>query len=140
MTQAKEAIVLVNLGTPDAPEAEAIRRYLKQFLSDPRVVDLPRWLWLPILNLIILKTRPKNLVEKYELIWGTHDGPIRNITRALAARLQQRLPTTKVVSAMTYGAPSMAATPATKSSRCGDSWQATHSLASTAPRPAASRA
>ena len=64
---AKTAFVLINLGTPDEPDAESIRRYLRQFLSDPRVVDLPRWLWLPILNLFVLRTRPARLVEKYQL-------------------------------------------------------------------------
>ena len=102
------AVILVNLGTPDKPDADAIRRYLKQFLSDERVVDLPRWLWLPILNLIILRTRPPRLVEKYELIWGTHDGPIRSITEALTKRVQAELPDLKIVTAMTYGNPSMA--------------------------------
>lgn len=101
------AVVLVNLGTPDAPDEDSIRRYLKQFLSDPRVVDWPRWLWLPILNRIILNTRPPKLVEKYEMIWGTHDGPIRNITKALASRLQQLIPETPVHVAMTYGRPSI---------------------------------
>ncbi len=105
--QSNTAIVLVNLGTPDEPTADAIRRYLKQFLSDPRVVDLPRWLWLPILNGIILRTRPPKLVENYSLVWGTYDGPIRTITAALAKRLQSLLPEQKVVSAMTYGEPSL---------------------------------
>ena len=61
----KRAILIINLGTPSDPSEESIRSYLKQFLSDPRVVDLPRWLWLPILNLIILRVRPRKLVEKY---------------------------------------------------------------------------
>lgn len=104
----KRAVVLVNLGTPDQPDADSIRRYLKQFLSDERVVDLPRWLWLPILNLIILRTRPPKLVENYELVWGTHEGPIRNITEALSRRVQADLSDITVVSAMTYGNPSMA--------------------------------
>lgn len=108
MQQKKSAILLVNLGTPDRPDEEAIRRYLKQFLSDPRVVKLPRWFWLSILNLIILPTRPAKLVEKYQLIWGTKDGPIRNITQALARRLQTLLPDKKVICAMTYGKPSIA--------------------------------
>ena len=108
MAASDTAILLVNLGTPDQPDAESIRRYLKQFLSDPRVVDFPRWLWLPILNGIILKTRPPKLTEKYGMIWGRHDAPIRNITLALARRLQQKLPQTRVIAAMTYGSPSMA--------------------------------
>ncbi len=110
MDQTRTAIVLVNLGTPDSPTENDIRRYLKQFLSDPRVVSLPRWLWLPILNFIILRTRPARLVEKYKMVWGRHDGPIRNITRALGRRLQSRLNTAKIYSAMTYGSPSIGKT------------------------------
>ncbi|MBT4492893.1 MAG: ferrochelatase [Gammaproteobacteria bacterium] len=104
------AIVLVNLGTPDGPDEDSIRRYLKQFLSDPRVVDWPRWLWLPILNQIILRTRPAKLVEKYKMIWGTKDGPIRNITHALTNRLQHLMPDVPVHFAMTYGRPSVSET------------------------------
>lgn len=109
MTADKSAVVLVNLGTPDEPTAPAIQRYLKEFLSDPRVVDLPRWLWLPILNLIILRVRPPKLVEKYAMIWGRFDGPIRSITAALASRLATRLNRSNCVveSAMTYGQPSV---------------------------------
>lgn len=105
--QEKTAVVLVNLGTPDRPAADAIRRYLKEFLSDERVVDFPRWLWLPILNFIILRTRPPKLVEKYALVWGRFDGPIRNISNALAHRIRQELPALQVEVAMTYGAPSL---------------------------------
>lgn len=103
----RRTILLVNLGTPDRPDADAIRSYLQEFLSDPRVVDLPRWLWLPILNLFILRTRPAKLVEKYKLIWGTNDGPIRNITSALAGRVQHLMPDVPVYAAMTYGKPSV---------------------------------
>ena len=107
MNKKNPAVILVNLGTPDRPDEDSIRRYLKQFLSDPRVVDLPRWLWLPILSQIILRFRPPKLVEKYEMIWGTHDGPIRSITQALANRLQSLMPETPVHVAMTYGRPSI---------------------------------
>ncbi|MBL6690216.1 MAG: ferrochelatase [Pseudomonadales bacterium] len=100
--------MLINLGTPDQPDEDSIRRYLKQFLSDPRVVDFPRWFWLPILNGIILRTRPPKLVHNYELIWGRHDGPIRTVTSALKRRIQARLSGVQVVSAMTYGKPSVA--------------------------------
>ena len=103
----KQAILIVNLGTPDDPSEESIRSYLKQFLSDPRVVDLPRWLWLPILNLIILRVRPRKLVEKYQLIWGSQDGPIRNVTQALAKRVQELIENVPVHAAMTYGQPSV---------------------------------
>ena len=63
-TIAKTAILLINLGTPEAPTAPAVRRYLKQFLSDPRVVEIPRALWWPVLNGIILNTRPKHSAQK----------------------------------------------------------------------------
>ncbi len=101
----------MNLGTPDTPDEQGIRRYLKQFLSDPRVVDLPRWFWLPILYLIVLRVRPPKLIEKYQLVWGRYDGPIRNITFALALRTQRQLEQeftgVPVLSAMTYGNPSV---------------------------------
>ena len=103
----RRAILLVNLGTPDDPSEESIRSYLKEFLSDPRVVDLPRWLWLPILNLIILRVRPAKLVAKYQLIWGALDGPIRNVTKALRDRVQELLLDVPVQIAMTYGKPSI---------------------------------
>ena len=102
------ALIVVNLGTPDAPDEESIRRFLKQFLSDPRVVDFPRWLWLPILNRIILKNRPKRLVEDYSFIWGGRAGPILEITLSLTKKLQSILPPEiKVITAMTYGNPSI---------------------------------
>ena len=102
------ALIVVNLGTPDAPDEESIRRFLKQFLSDPRVVDFPRWLWLPILNRIILKNRPKRLVEDYSFIWGGRAGPILEITLSLTKKLQRMLPPEiKVITAMTYGSPSI---------------------------------
>ena len=102
------ALIVVNLGTPDAPDEESIRRFLKQFLSDPRVVDFPRWLWLPILNRIILKNRPKRLVEDYSFIWGGRAGPILEITLSLTKKLQRILPPEiEVITAMTYGNPSI---------------------------------
>ena len=64
----KTAIILANLGTPDEPTAPAIKRYLAEFLSDPRVVNLPRSIWLPILHGVILKTRPKKLTHNYSMI------------------------------------------------------------------------
>ncbi len=109
----KLAVILLNLGTPDEPTPRAIRRYLSEFLSDPRVVDIPRLVWLPILYFFILTLRPRKLVHKYQLIWGTHDGPIRNITRALARRSQQLISRNHfdtditVTQAMTYGEPSI---------------------------------
>ena len=110
--RSKLGVILVNLGTPDEPSAPAIRRYLDEFLSDPRVVDIPRLLWLPILKLIILNVRPKKLVHNYDMIWGKHDGPIRNITRALARRVDKLLTKRhgediRCNVAMTYGQPSI---------------------------------
>ena len=69
--QQKVGVLLVNVGTPNIPSVEAIRDYLKEFLSDPLVVNLPRWLWLCILNLIILKKRPPALVPLYKKIFLT---------------------------------------------------------------------
>ncbi len=105
----KTGVLLINLGTPDEPTAPAIRRYLKEFLSDPRVVTIPRIVWLPILYLFILTFRPKKLVHNYELVWGKYDGPIRNITRALARRVNQNMNRNDLVvrEAMTYGNPSV---------------------------------
>ena len=109
----KTAIILANLGTPDEPTAPAIKRYLAEFLSDPRVVNLPRSIWLPILHGVILKTRPKKLTHNYSMIWGTHDGPIRNITAALTRRVakyfKRKYPERDLnfYTAMTYGNPAI---------------------------------
>lgn len=109
-------IILVNLGTPDAPTAPAIRRYLAEFLSDPRVVNLPRAIWLPVLYGFVLPFRPSKLVEKYRSIWGREQGPIREITEALTEKVQSRIggehlaADTVVRYAMTYGKPSLADT------------------------------
>ncbi len=106
-------IVLLNLGTPDEPTPGSIRRYLSEFLSDPRVVDLPRFIWLPILHLIILNVRPKKIVSKYLLIWGRKESPLRAIMNALASRTEatviNNLHSGSIVvrAAMTYGRPSI---------------------------------
>ena len=110
----KRGLLLVNLGTPDAPTEDAIRRYLKEFLSDPKVVTLPRWLWLPILNGIILRTRPSRLVDRYRGIWTAAssdggDSPIRYYGEQLASKVESTLQplNVQVVSAMTYGKPTI---------------------------------
>ena len=69
-------ILLVNLGTPDAPTADAVRRYLAQFLSDPRVVEIPRLLWKPILHGIILRVRPAKSARKYATVWTPEGSPL----------------------------------------------------------------
>ena len=84
----KTAILLVNLGTPDAPTAPAVKRYLAEFLGDRRVVDLPRLLWLPILHGIILNTRPAKSAEKYEKVWTAEGSPLKLHTERQAKLLK----------------------------------------------------
>lgn len=110
MAKSPTAILLLNLGTPDAPTAAAIRRYLREFLSDTRVVDLPRALWLPILYGAILPLRPRAIAPRYAEIWGQEDAPIREIGRRQQQKLQQALQAAAidvatVELAMTYGNP-----------------------------------
>ena len=73
----RTGVLLINLGTPDEPTAPALRRYLKQFLSDPRVVEIPSIVWWPILNGIILNVRPKKSAVKYASIWMDEGSPLR---------------------------------------------------------------
>ncbi len=106
------AIVLVNLGTPAAPTPRAVRRYLAQFLSDPRVVEIPRWLWRIILHGIILRTRPARSAALYAKIWTPQGSPLLAGTAALAARLQDVLKARRpgpliVRHAMRYGEPAI---------------------------------
>ncbi|MDF1562757.1 MAG: ferrochelatase [Deltaproteobacteria bacterium] len=102
-------LLLVNLGTPEAPTIPAVRRYLREFLSDPRVIDLPalgRWL---LLNLIILPFRPKQSAHAYQQIWTERGSPLLLHGRSLESMVQERLGEGwKVVLAMRYGAPSLA--------------------------------
>jgi protoporphyrin/coproporphyrin ferrochelatase len=102
-------VLLLNLGTPDAPTPAAIRPYLREFLSDRRVVDLPRWLWLPILHGVILPLRPRKLAPLYACIWRDDGSPLLAITRMLAAALSGELAPMPVVAAMRYGRPGIAA-------------------------------
>lgn len=104
------AVLLVNLGTPDAPTAPAVRRYLAEFLHDHRVVALSRWLWCPILHFIILPLRGPKVAKKYAQIWMEGGSPLAVHTRDLAAAMQDRLPGLRVAWAMRYGHPSMAGT------------------------------
>ncbi|MCE5180846.1 MAG: ferrochelatase [Betaproteobacteria bacterium] len=87
-TAAKTGILLINLGTPDEPTAAAVKTYLREFLSDPRVVEIPRALWWLILNGIILNTRPRKSAEKYALIWTTEGSPLLVHTQRQAKLLQ----------------------------------------------------
>jgi ferrochelatase len=109
---AGSAVVLVNLGTPDAPTRSAVRRYLKQFLSDPRVVEIPRLVWWFILNLIILPFRSGQSAKKYAMIWTREGSPLKVHTQKQAALLRGALAErghdgVSVVMAMRYGSPSL---------------------------------
>ena len=100
------AVLLVNLGTPDAPEAGAVRRYLAQFLSDPRVIEIPAVAWKPILHGIILRTRPKKSAHAYSQVWTEEGSPLAAITARQARSLQDRLSEVVLVDwAMRYGNP-----------------------------------
>jgi len=110
-------LLLVNLGTPDAPDAASTRRFLGQFLSDPRVVELPRLLWLPLLHGVILNTRPRRSARSYAKIWNreTGEGPLKKITRLQAEKLRQAAQAGELGAGeivvdygMRYGAPSLA--------------------------------
>jgi protoporphyrin/coproporphyrin ferrochelatase len=105
------AVLLVNLGTPEAPTARAVRRYLAEFLHDYRVVQLSRWLWCPLLHFVILPLRGPRVAEKYASIWfdGPDGGsPLAVHTRRLAQSMQHELPGVRVAHAMRYGEPAMA--------------------------------
>src|SRR5690606_18638327 len=104
-----DAVLLVNLGTPGAPTAEAVSRYLDEFLSDPRVVSLPRWLWLPLLRWVVLPRRATKVAPKYDSVWLTGGSPLEVHTRALADAVAQRMPGVPVRHAMRYGQPALAA-------------------------------
>ncbi|MGH6627648.1 MAG: ferrochelatase [Burkholderiaceae bacterium] len=108
----KTGILLCNLGTPDAPTAAALRRYLAQFLSDPRVVEIPRALWKPILHGIILRLRPKKSAAKYASIWSPEGSPLKVWTEKQATLLRgwlgERGHRVTVRYAMRYGNPSIA--------------------------------
>ena len=89
----KVGVLLLNLGTPDATDYWSMRRYLKEFLSDRRVIEVSRWLWWPLLNLVILTTRPGRKGKDYASIWNNerNEGPLKTITRAQAEGLAVRL-------------------------------------------------
>lgn len=105
-------VLLANLGTPDAPDTPALRRYLREFLWDPRVVELPRWSWWLILNLFILTTRPKQSAELYKKVWTPEGSPLLILSRRQAAALEETLKRevgtpVHVALGMRYGNPSI---------------------------------
>ncbi|GLQ99504.1 ferrochelatase [Dyella mobilis] len=111
---AQAGVLLVNLGTPDAPTAPALRRYLGEFLADPRVIEYPRWLWRLILHGVILRIRPARSARAYAHIWTAEGSPLRVGSEKLATALQTELrrhPSgpVRVALAMRYGAPSVRA-------------------------------
>ena len=105
----KIGVLLINLGTPDAPEARAVRRYLAEFLSDPRVIEIHPLAWKPILHGIILRTRPRRSAQAYNQIWTNEGSPLRAIAHRQAAALRKRLPDISVHYAMRYGNPGISA-------------------------------
>ncbi len=108
-------VLLANVGTPAAPTAKALRRYLRQFLSDTRIAEAPRWKWLPILYLFVLTTRPQRVAKLYQKIWTDEGSPLLAIgnrqVEGIAARLRQRRrdgePPFHVALGMRYGEPSI---------------------------------
>jgi len=109
VTGRQPGVLLVNLGTPDAPTPAAVRRYLAEFLSDPRVVEIPSLVWQPILRGVILNTRPKKSAHAYAQVWTEQGSPLAAITKAQAEALQARLGgAARVRWAMRYGNPSIA--------------------------------
>ena len=108
--QAKTAVIYCNLGTPQAPTASALRQYLAEFLSDPRVVEIPRFLWLLILHGIILRVRPAKSAHKYASIWTPDGSPLKVWTDLQSQALQQQFDPEKIQVryAMRYGSPSIA--------------------------------
>ncbi|MGN7997427.1 ferrochelatase [Sphingomonas sp. 22176] len=105
---ARVGVLLVNLGTPDAPDPGAVKRYLGEFLSDRRVVEIPPLLWQPILRGIILRTRPKKSAHAYSQVWREDGSPLAAITKAQARGLEGAFgPGVTVLHAMRYGKPSV---------------------------------
>jgi ferrochelatase len=109
----KNGVLLLNLGSPDSPEVADVRRYLAEFLSDPRIVERPKMLWWPILHGIILRTRPKRSAAAFRKIWTEDGSPLIAISRRQQAALQQELDRRapgqfRVELAMRYGNPSIA--------------------------------
>ena len=109
-TMGANHVILVNLGTPAAPTEEAVRAFLREFLLDPLVVDYPRWFWKPILERLVLRSRPGRVAERYRTLWTDGGSPLEVGTRKMVESLQARLGSDHVVSfAYRYGSPSITA-------------------------------
>lgn len=113
-TRGKVGVLLLNLGTPDAPTASAVRRYLAEFLSDPRVVEIPKLLWMLILHGIVLRVRPAKSAALYQKVWTAAGSPLMDISLRQTAKLADKLTAdgheVSVHLAMRYGNPSVAST------------------------------
>ena len=114
-TEARIGVLLINLGTPEAPTPAAVRAYLKEFLSDPRVVEIPRVVWWPVLHLFVLATRPKASAERYAQVWMSEGSPLKvhaerqaKLLRGYVGERARQLPLV-VDYAMRYGSPSIPA-------------------------------
>lgn len=105
------SILLINLGSPDAPEAPEVKRYLKEFLSDPRIIELSPWVWKPILHGIILNTRPAKSAAKYKTVWTDRGSPLifhtQDLAEALSLKFASKATNVRVDFAMRYGNPSV---------------------------------
>lgn len=109
--QAKTAVLLLNTGSPDHPTTRSVREYLSSFLADPRLVELPRWKWWPILHGIILRTRPAKSAARYQKVWLPEGAPLVVYTKHAAEKLDRmmsaRHPGVRVYCAMCYGHPNL---------------------------------
>lgn len=105
----KKAVLLVNLGSPDAPTKSAVRRYLKEFLWDPRVVNIPRFIWWIILHFLVLPFRPKKSTKAYKKIWQKKGSPLLFLTQQLAEKVADKFtdPNYSIHHVMRYGKPSI---------------------------------
>ena len=107
----KQGLLICNLGTPQAPNAKSLRIYLKEFLNDPRVIEIPRLIWWLILNLIILRVRPTKSAKLYQKIWTDDGSPLYSISRAqcsaIAKKLESQNINMPIALGMRYGQPSI---------------------------------
>ena len=110
-SQEKTGVLITNLGTPDAPTRKALKPYLKEFLSDPRVIEIPKLIWQIILNLVILQIRPRRSAANYKKIWTDEGSPLLYISkeqvRLVEEKLKKEFPNTVFSLAMRYGNPSI---------------------------------
>jgi len=105
----RTGLLLINLGTPESPSTSDVRAYLREFLNDPRVIDVAGWRRWLLLNLLILPFRPKKSAEAYRKVWSDKGSPLMQFSEAFTAKIAARLPELEVVLAMRYGKPAIAA-------------------------------